>query len=147
MRSTFLRLAVLAGLALGAAGCMNHTRDATIADYCSDPRRANYDLCKQHRDIMQVDARAGQAQASADRAQATANQAMARNLNCKTSVVNRSRTGSCADPGFQLTSCVQTRYTRRAGGMAILRSINDDQCRFNSRVLEMQVRCCRIGTT
>jgi hypothetical protein len=31
--------------------------------------------------------------------------------------------------------------------MAILRSINDDQCRFSSRVLEMQVRCCRVGTT
>jgi hypothetical protein len=40
---------------------------------------------------------------------------------------------------------VQTRYTTSAGGLAILRSINDTECRFNTRVLEMQVRCCHVG--
>ena len=29
--------------------------------------------------------------------------------------------------------------------MSILREINDEQCRFNSRVLEMQVRCCAVS--
>jgi hypothetical protein len=58
--------------------------------------------------------------------------------------MNRTRTGSC-DPGYTLTGCTQTRYTTRAGGMAILRSVSDTECRSNSQVLEVQVRCCAMG--
>jgi hypothetical protein len=29
--------------------------------------------------------------------------------------------------------------------MAIMRSINDTECRFNTQVLEVQVRCCAMG--
>jgi hypothetical protein len=49
--------------------------------------------------------------------------------------------------GFTLTSCQQTRYTYRAGGPSILREINDQQCRFHDRVLEMQVRCCGTASS
>lgn len=80
----------------------------------------------------------------ANRAQSTADQAMARNVVCVTRTLNRTRTGSC-DPGYTLTGCTQTRYTARAGGMAILRSVSDTECRFNSQVLEVQARCCAMG--
>ena len=67
----------------------------------------------------------------ANRAQPTADQAMARDVVCVTRTLNRTRAGSC-DPGYTLTGCTQTRYTTRAGGMAILRSVSDTECRYNS---------------
>jgi hypothetical protein len=69
---------------------------------------------------------------------------MAREIVCVTRTLNRTRTGTC-DPGYTLTGCTQTRYTHRAGGMAILRSVSDTECRYNSQVLEVQVRCCAMG--
>ena len=54
--------------------------------------------------------------------------------------------GSC-EPGYTLMSCTQTRYTTARGGLSILREINDEQCRFNTRVLEMQVRCCATANS
>jgi hypothetical protein len=80
----------------------------------------------------------------AQRAQSTADQAMGRQIVCVTRTMNRTRVGSC-DPGYTLTGCTQTRFTRRAGGMAILRSVSDTECRYNSQVLEVQVRCCAMG--
>jgi hypothetical protein len=145
MRLTLLRLVAVAGLAVFAASCASRTDDQTIAEYCSDPDRAEYDLCKQHRDVEVVRGRAEEAVGAAARAQATADQAMTRDVSCTTHTVRRSQTGSCNDPGYQLTSCVQTRYTSSAGGLAVLRQINDTECRFNTRVLEMQVRCCHVG--
>jgi hypothetical protein len=139
MRLSALRLAAISGFAALCAACMNFTGDQTIADYCADPMRTDYDICKQHRDVEAVGMRA-------DRAQATADAAMARDFNCTTEVVQRSKTGSCSKPGYVLTSCVQTRFTRRAGGLAILRSIDNSECRFSARVLEMNVRCCRVGS-
>ena len=138
-----------ATLALLAAGCANRTGNMTIAEWCAqDPGRANTDICKQHADTEEVRMSLGERIASvlgvANRAQSTADEAMAREVRCVTRTLNRTRTGSC-DPGYTLTGCTQTRYTTRAGGMAILRSINDTECRFNSQVLEVQVRCCAMG--
>lgn len=152
MRLSLIRVLAVAGLALAAASCANRTGDQTIAEYCSDPDRAEYDICKQHRDVADARGRAdaafslaGDARDRADRAQATADQAMGRNMTCTTHTVRQRQTGSCTEPGYVLTSCQQTRYTTRAGGLSILRSINDTECRFNTRVLEMQVRCCHVG--
>jgi hypothetical protein len=138
-----------AALALFAAGCANRTGDMTIAEWCSaDPARVNTDICKQHADTEEVRTSLGQRIAEvfgvANRAQATADQAMTREITCVTRTLNRTRTGSC-DPGYTLTGCTQTRYTTRAGGMAIMRSVNDTECRFNGQVLEVQVRCCAMG--
>ncbi len=136
-------------LALLAAGCANRTGDMTIAEWCAaDAGRANTDICKQHGDTENVRVTLGERIAGvlgiANRAQATADQAMTREITCVTRTMNRTRTGSC-DPGYTLTGCTQTRYTHRAGGMAILRSVNDTECRYNSQVLEVQVRCCAMG--
>lgn len=100
---------------------------------------------------------AAAAQASADGAMAAANQAQSTadsalslaseaGLNCKTNVIQKTNIGTC-DPGYTVMSCTQTRYTTRAGGLSFLREVNDEQCRFNSRVLEMNVRCCTAATT
>lgn len=146
-----MRLAIIiaaAGMALLAAGCANRTGDMTIAQYCAESSHENFDICKQHRDTEEVrttlSSRIAEAFGRADRAQSTADQAMARNLTCVTRTMNRVSAGVC-DPGYTLTGCTQTRYTSRAGGMAILRSVNDSECRFNGRVLEVQVRCCAMG--
>jgi len=145
--TSILAAVVLGGLALG--GCANRTGDLTIAQWCAqDAARANTDICKQHTDTEEVRTSLGQRIAEtlgiANRAQATADQAMTREITCVTRTLNRTRTGAC-DPGYTLTGCTQTRFTRRAGGMAILRSVNDTECRFNSQVLEVQVRCCAMG--
>lgn len=138
-----------AALAMLAGGCANRTGDMTIAQWCAaDTSRANTDICKQHADTEEVRTSLGQRIAEvfgiATRAQATADQAMSRDITCVTRTMNRTRTGTC-DPGYTLTGCTQTRYTSRAGGMAILRSINDAECRYNGQVLEVQVRCCAMG--
>lgn len=138
-----------AALALFAGACANRTGDMTIADWCAaDSGRANTDICKQHADTEQVRTGLGDRIAGvlgiANRAQSTADQAMGRNVVCVTRTLNRTRTGTC-DPGYSLTGCTQTRYTERAGGLAILRAINDSECRYNARVLEVQVRCCAMG--
>lgn len=138
-----------AALALLAAGCANRTGDMTIAEWCAeDTGRADTDICKQHRDTENVRISLGdriaEALGLANRAQTTADAAMAREITCVTRTLNRTRTGTC-DPGYTLTGCTQTRYTTRAGGMAIMRSINDTECRFNGSVLEVQVRCCAMG--
>ena len=138
-----------AALALLASACANRTGDMTIAEWCAqDAGRADTDICKQHADTEDVRMSLGQRIAEvfgvANHAQATADQAMARDITCVTRTMNRTRTGSC-DPGYTLTGCTQTRYTTRAGGMAILRSVSDTECRYNSQVLEVQVRCCAMG--
>lgn len=147
--SRLLAVAALAAVAVTASACANRTGDMTIAEYCAaDPGRENTDICKQHRDTEEVRTsltqRIGEVMGVAQRAQTTADAAMARQLNCNTRVLRNRNSGTCEN-GATLTSCVQTRYTTRAGGMAILRSINESECRFNARVLEMQVRCCTVG--
>ena len=88
-------------------------------------------------------AAAAQAQASADAAMSRANQALnMSDLDCMTNTINQSAVGSCPT-GYTVMGCSQTRYTHAAGGLSFLREVNNDQCRFNSKVLEMDVRCCR----
>lgn len=144
-------VSIFAALALVtlAGACANRTGDLTIAEWCAqDESRGNTDICKQHRDTEEVRTTLGSRIAEvfgvANRAQQTADAAMTRNVVCVTRTLNRTRTGSC-DPGYTLAGCTQTRYTTRAGGMAILRSVNDTECRFNAQVLEVQVRCCAMG--
>lgn len=138
-----------AALALLAGACANRTGDMTIAEWCAaDAGRADTDICKQHADTEDVrttlSSRIAEVFGVANRAQSTADQALARNVLCVTRTLNRTRTGTC-DPGYVLTGCTQTRYTTRAGGLSIMRSINDTECRFNTQVLEVQVRCCTLG--
>jgi hypothetical protein len=138
-----------AAFALLAAGCANRTGNMTIAEWCAaDAGRVNTDICKQHSDTEEVRTSLGQRIAEvfgiANRAQQTADAAMSREIVCVTRTINSTHTGTC-DPGYTLTGCTQTRYTRRAGGMAILRSVSDTECRYNNQVLEVQVRCCAMG--
>jgi hypothetical protein len=77
-------------------------------------------------------------------AQTTANEANAKTVNCTTNTLSRVKEGSCA-AGYTLVGCTQTRYTTRAGGMAILRKIDESSCTYNGRVLEVAVRCCQVG--
>ncbi len=159
-------LAAAAVFAMAGAGCQQIPKDMTLVDYCADAKHANKDVCKvnveidgqkralastnmtlQEARMVADDAmrRANAAQASADKAQATAVSAQeAAVMNCETKTIQRSKTGACA-PGYKVQSCVQTRYTFSAGAPSILRQIDDQGCRFNDRVLEMQVRCCAMG--
>jgi hypothetical protein len=149
MRMNLIGMFAAAALAAFAAGCASRTGDQTIAEYCADPDHGQYDICKQHRDVEGVRTSLGDRIADlfgrTERAQQTADQALARDMSCTTHTIRNRQVGSCSQPGYTLTSCVQTHYTTRAGGVSILRSINDTECRFNTRVLEMQVRCCHVG--
>lgn len=149
MRLSLLKIIAVAGLCLAAVGCANRTGDQTIAEYCSEASHSEHDICKQHRDVEGVRTSLGDRIADlfgrTERAQATADQAMTRELTCSTHTLRNRQTGTCSEPGATLTSCVQTRYTTRSGGLSILRSVSDTECRFNTRVLEMQVRCCQVG--
>ncbi len=164
-------------LAATLAGCATGLpSDMTVAEYCANPDRAAEDVCRLKVEIdgnatalaetnMSLrEARniadsavsaAASAQASADAAQSRADAAYSlansaylqeKDLECKTTTIQKSNTGTC-EPGYTVMGCVQTRYTHRAGGLSFLRELNNEQCRFNSRVLEMQVRCCRASAT
>lgn len=156
------------------AGCQMIPAEQTVAQYCANPDKADEAVCKLKVEIdgnstaladtnmrlsearamansaasaaADARARADAAQARADEAMALAGEAFAKEVQCETRTIRNSDTGTCR-PGYALTSCVQTRYTTRAGGLSFLREINDEKCRFNSRVLEMQVRCCAVSGT
>ncbi len=161
-------------LAIALAGCATGVpADMTVAEYCANPDRGSEDVCRlkvqidgnatslsetnlslgEARQIADSAASAAaSAQASADAAQNRADAAYSlaehlseKDLDCKTTTVQKSDTGTC-EPGYTVMGCVQTRYTHRAGGLSFLRELNNEQCRFNSRVLEMQVRCCRAAS-
>ncbi|MEM6653776.1 MAG: hypothetical protein AAF582_14330 [Pseudomonadota bacterium] len=167
---------IIAGsmLAFVLAGCETGLPTGmSVADYCADVNNAEEDVCRlkveidgnatalAETNLSLNEARqvadsavsaAASAQASADAAQAKADEAheMATalsesDLDCKTAVVQQSNIGTC-DAGYTVMGCVQTRYTHRAGGLSFLRELNNDQCRFNSQVLEMHVRCCRSAS-
>lgn len=167
-----MRIAKLAAgtlLAMGLAGCQNLIpQEMSVADYCANPDKAQENVCRlkveidgqstalSDTDMRLSDARgvadsaasaAAQAQATADAAMQRAEEAMAKTdeMVCETRTVQKTDTGTCR-PGYTLTSCTQTRYTTRAGGLSFLREINDEKCRFNDRVLEMQVRCCNTAS-
>lgn len=161
-------IAAIAALAMASAvsACQQIPEDMTVAQYCAQPDKAKTDICKinveidgQQRALADTNmslaqartiadnalARANSAQASADAAMTAANEAKTlAAFNCTTTTVNRSKTGQCA-PGYKVQSCVQTRYTYSAGAPSILREVTDEGCRFNDKVLEMQIRCCTTG--
>lgn len=156
-------------LILGA--CAGLPDGMTVGEYCANPDKADEAVCQLKVEIdgqstaladtnmslskarqMAADAMAAaqSAQASADSAQDTANRALRlgqtamlkeEDLICKTNVIQKSDIGTC-EPGYTVMGCTQTRYTTRAGGLSFLREVNSEQCRFNSKVLEMNVRCC-----
>jgi hypothetical protein len=155
--------------ALSVSACMNIPNEMTVAEYCANPKKADENVCRlkveidgtstalASTDMRLADALklTADAQATADSAKADAAAAMARaeeaygkddSMVCETTTVQKSSVGTCRE-GYTLTSCNQTRYTFRAGGPSILREINDEQCRFNDRVLEMQVRCCGTASS
>lgn len=160
------KLLAVVALGIAAAACQQVPKDMTVADYCSNAKNANKDVCKvmvevdgQKRSLSQTNMsltearsvaddamrRAVAAQTTADEALTLAKAAGDDDLQCNTKTVNRTNVGSC-EPGYKLLSCTQTRYTYRAGAPSIMREINDEQCRFNDKVLEIQVRCCSAGT-
>ncbi|MBK8197317.1 MAG: hypothetical protein IPK75_03015 [Acidobacteria bacterium] len=155
--------------ALSVSACMNIPREQTVAEYCANAKKANENVCRLKVEIDGTSTAladtnmrlsdafklTADAQATADSAKADAAEAMSRanaaydkdnSMVCETTTVQKSSVGSCRE-GYTLTSCNQTRYTFRAGGPSILREINDQQCRFNDRVLEMQVRCCGTASS
>lgn len=158
-------------LAATLAGCATGLpADMTVAEYCASPDRATEDVCRlkveidgnatslaeTNMSLREASRIADSAATAAAAAQASANAAQQRaddafslashlsekDLDCQTTTVQQSNVGTC-EPGYTVMGCVQTRYTHRAGGLSFLRELNNEQCRFNSQVLEMQVRCCR----
>ena len=161
------KIAAVAALAALTAACNTVPRDMSVAEYCADGSNAAKDVCKMNVEIdgqkralsetnMSVHearnlatralSKADAAALEAAEARSMASAALARNDNlyCETRTIQKTNIGSCS-PGYKVVSCQQTRYTYRAGGLSFLREINDEQCRFNERVLEMQVRCCMAG--
>lgn len=163
---------IVAAIALtGAMAACQSTPDLTVAEYCAIPDNALEHVCQvavdvngtrtalADTDLRLADARtmADSAMKAAERAQGTADHAMEMaeqaaaaastidDLYCETKTIQKTDIGSCP-ANFRLMSCTQTRYTTRAGALSFLREIDDEQCRFNSRVLEMQVRCCTVAS-
>jgi hypothetical protein len=147
---------------LSVSACLNIPNELTVAEYCANPKKANENVCRLKVEIDGTSTAladtnmrltdafklTANAQATADAANSKADAALAKDhsMVCETRTVQKTNVGTCRD-GFTLTSCNQTRYTYRAGGPSILREINDEQCRFNDRVLEMQVRCCGTASS
>ena len=154
---------------VGVTACVNIPKEQTVAQYCANPKKADENVCRLKVEIdgtstalaetnLGLTAARGlaeTAQASADKAQSTASIALARaeealarkeQMVCETRTVQKTNIGPCRE-GYAVASCTQTRFTYRAGGPSILREINDEQCRFNDRVLEMQVRCCGMASS
>jgi hypothetical protein len=150
---TFRSIAAAVALMALAGACQTIPSEMTVGDYCANAKHANKDVCKinveidgQKKALASTDMKLSEARAIADAAMAKADQALARedNMFCETRTINKTNVGTCA-PGYKVVSCTQTRYTTRAGGPSIMREINDEQCRFHDRVLEIQVRCCMAG--
>ena len=169
----FFKYMAGAGLFLTLAGCSTLSGDQTVAEYCANPNNTGEAICRlkveidgnstaiadtdmRVREAMNLAKSAGDAAAAAAAdaaaAQATADEALSKansalesgDLDCMTQTINQSDTGTCpAD--YTLVACTQTRYTTRAGGLSFLRELSDEKCRFNSQVLEMDVRCCRAA--
>ena len=162
---TIRMFAAAGAAALMLASCQSIPADMSLTDYCADPGKANRDVCKVNAEIdsqrlalNQVNmslaearlvvndalSRANAAQAAAARAQQAADAARQHTLTCETRTLNSTQVGTCA-PGYKIVSCTQTRYSYSAGAPSMLREINDQECRFRDRVLEVQVRCCTAG--
>jgi hypothetical protein len=149
-------------LAAAATACQQIPDEMTVVEYCSNPDNLKKDVCKvnveidgQKRALAETNMSVGQARQIAENALSRANAAQASAdaansavqqtaLHCETRTIQRQKLGSCS-PGYKLISCTQTRYTFRAGAPTIMRAIDDNECRFQGQVLEMQLRCCSAG--
>ena len=163
------RLFAAAALAALVAACQGIPKEQTVAEYCAVPDHQDEGVCKlkveidgQSVALSDTNMRLSEARGVADGAASAAAEAkdlaaaaMARaeeaanradQVVCETRTIQNSKIGTCR-PGYTLTSCTQTRFTYRAGGMSIMREINDQQCRFQDKVLEMQVRCCTAASS
>lgn len=165
---------IAAAIALtGTMVACQSTPELSVAEFCAVPDNATQHVCQIAVDVngtktalAETDLKLSDAQAlassalgAAENAQSTADAAMVTaeraaaaaaastvdDLYCETKTIQKTDIGSCP-ANFRLMSCTQTRYTTRAGGLSFLREINDEQCRFNARVLEMQVRCCTVSS-
>lgn len=63
---------------------------------------------------------------------------------CETRTVRYAKSGACS-AGYTLMGCTQSRYWKRAGGVSIMREIDDKECTYATKVLELKVRCCMVG--
>jgi hypothetical protein len=141
--------AVMAAVAV--TGCTKTLKGRSLAEYCAIEKNADTDLCavngeiqKTNQALAATDKTANEAKTAAAAAQSTADAANAKTVNCTTATLRHVKSGSC-QAGYTLVGCTQTHYTKRAGGMAILRSVSDSECTYNAKVLEVQVRCCQVG--
>lgn len=149
----FTRILIVAGIAaLGAACATGHTGNKSLEQYCAIGDNADTDICKVNAAGIARDnatkALAQQGVDAAGRAQATADAALARQdgVFCETRTFNRTSTASCGT-GYTLVGCAQSRYTYRAGGPTVMRDMDDQSCRFATRVLEIKARCCMVGAS
>ena len=147
----FSRVLFVVGFAALAAACATgHTGKKSLEDYCATGNNSRTDICKVNAASATRDSQIRQiAQSGVDaaaRAQSTADAALARqdNVYCETRTFRRSDTGSCS-AGYTLVGCAQTHYTYKSGGPTVIRELNDTSCRFATRVLEIQARCCMVG--
>lgn len=140
MKAAFFLAMAVAAFGLGACASSSQERlgGGSLGAYCSIGDNANTDLCKINGEIGQTRDQAAQAQATADAALRRED-----GIFCETRTFKRVDSGSCS-AGYTLMNCAQTRFTTRAG-RSIIRSMNDQTCRFAGKVLEMQVRCCMVG--
>jgi hypothetical protein len=139
--------------AVATACATGHTGDKTVAEYCADAKHANTDTCKVQvgvdvntKEIASVRTLASDAGTKADAAMKAAEAANARQdgVFCETRTIRYSQTGACS-AGYTLVSCTQSRYWAKAGGQSIMREIDDSQCKYATKILEMKVRCCMVG--
>jgi hypothetical protein len=159
-------MVAVSAVAMALGACQSIPKEQTLAQYCGDVKHAEKDVCKvnveidgQRTALASTNMSLSEARGIADRALAQANTAQqtamqaqqtamdaqkAAVFNCETKTIRKTSTGSCS-PGYKLVSCTQTHYTKRAGGPSIMRSIDDAQCTFQTKVLEVQARCCADG--
>lgn len=169
-----MKLKLLAAAALCsvlAAGCQtapDPVEEMTVSEYCAIPGNIEDHVCQvkleldgQSELLANTSMSLSSARAIADAARTRAEEAHRKaeearlmaerallsrdDLVCKTQVIQKTKIGAC-ETGYTLMSCAQTRFTHNAGGVSIMREINDSECRFQDRVLELQVRCCRLAT-
>ncbi|MBB33930.1 MAG: hypothetical protein CME88_13535 [Hirschia sp.] len=161
-------IACAAGVLVACQTAPQAVEEITVAEYCADTINIDDHVCQvkleldgQSELLANTSLSLSQARAIADTAHAKAEEAARKaeearrmaaqallsqdDLVCKTQIIQKSKVGGC-EPNYTLMSCSQTRYTTNAGGVSIMREINDNECRFQDRVLEIQVRCCRLAT-
>ncbi|HVY04030.1 MAG TPA: hypothetical protein VG983_10275 [Caulobacterales bacterium] len=137
-----IRFMLFAALAAAAVvGCTSTLHGKQLAEYCAIERNQGKDLCAVNSEIQGVRADLAATTKTANDALSLA---QSKNMACQTITLRHTASASCA-AGYTLMGCTQTHYTKRAGGMAIIRAIDDQQCTFNSKVLEVQARCCMVG--